>query len=294
MPVAVGVRLSLAYPVLLSAVPLYAIDWTRDPSRRPLRPERCWFSDGGISSNFPVHFFDQPLPRWPTFAINLRPPHVDLPDEEVWMPRSYRERGVAIWHRFDADGRPKLFGYLSAVKEVAQNWVDNEQARVPGYRDRVVHITLKRKEGGVNLNMPGPVVRDLADRGRRAGRMLAERFATGPKWDVDINWEAHKWVRFRSTMQVVEEMLRELRDAYRYERPDERSYEELIRRDRGDPPLEYPWWDDAQRQHAIMTTEALIEIVESWVESSQTFDSAAPDDPGPPEPRPVLRIVPRV
>lgn len=294
MPVAVGVRLSLAYPVLLSAVPLYTIDWTRDHAKAPPTPERCWFSDGGIASNFPVHFFDQPLPRWPTFAINLRPPHVDLPDDEVWMPRSYRERGVAIWHRFDTGGTPKLFGYLSAVKEVAQNWVDNEQARVPGYRDRVVHIILKRKEGGINLNMPGDAVKDLADRGRRAGRMLADRFATGPKWDVDVNWEAHKWVRFRSTMHVIEEMLREIQQAYRYDRPDERSYEELIRRDWGEPPLEYPWWDEAQRDHAIRTTEALIEIVESWTEPSQTFDAADPLDPGPPEPRPVLRIVPRV
>jgi hypothetical protein len=34
-------------------------------------PRLCWFSDGGISSNFPLHMFDAPLPRWPTFAINL-------------------------------------------------------------------------------------------------------------------------------------------------------------------------------------------------------------------------------
>ena len=29
------------------------------------------FSDGGISSNFPVQIFDSPLPARPTFAINL-------------------------------------------------------------------------------------------------------------------------------------------------------------------------------------------------------------------------------
>lgn len=34
-----------------------------------------WFSDGGIVSNFPIHFFDQWLPNWPTFGITLR----DLP-----------------------------------------------------------------------------------------------------------------------------------------------------------------------------------------------------------------------
>jgi len=293
LPVAFGARLSLSYPLLLSAIPLYTVDWTRDLPAAETRPERCWFSDGGISSNFPVHFFDQPLPRWPTFAINLRPPHIDLAEQEVWMPRSNRQRGVAIWDRFDAEG-PTLMGFLSAIKEVGQNWMDNEQARVPGYRDRIVHITLKEREGGVNLDMPGAAVRDLAERGRRAGKLLADRYATGPEWDVAANWESHRWVRFRSTMQVVEELLRDLHDSYQEHRPDERSYEELLRRKAGEPPTDRPWWNAAQQKHALKTMRALIEIVESWEAPSQTFGQAAPDDPGPPEPHPTLRIVPRV
>jgi Patatin-like phospholipase len=70
LPVVVGARMSLSFPVLISAVPLYAVDYSLKENRgdNP-RPERCWFSDGGICSNFPVHFFDEPLPRWPTFAI---------------------------------------------------------------------------------------------------------------------------------------------------------------------------------------------------------------------------------
>ena len=58
LPVAFGVRLSLSYPLLLSAVPLYTIDWTRELPSEARTPERCWFTDGGITSNFPVHFFD--------------------------------------------------------------------------------------------------------------------------------------------------------------------------------------------------------------------------------------------
>jgi hypothetical protein len=54
MPVVVAVRMSLSFPILLSAIPLYAVDWSRDPSGK--RPERCWFSDGGICSNFPIYF----------------------------------------------------------------------------------------------------------------------------------------------------------------------------------------------------------------------------------------------
>jgi hypothetical protein len=83
MPVIVATRMSLSFPVLLSAVPLWRVDESRVPpgggSGQPaslpesVEAERCWFSDGGISSNFPIHFFDRLIPRWPTFAINLRP-----------------------------------------------------------------------------------------------------------------------------------------------------------------------------------------------------------------------------
>lgn len=294
LPVAFGARLSLSYPMLLSAVPLYTIDWTREmPGHKPT-PERCWFSDGGITSNFPVHFFDQPLPRWPTFAVNLRPPHIDLPDEEVWMPRSNRQRGVAMWYRFE-DGRgPSLKGFIHAIKDVGQNWMDNEQARVPGYRDRVVHITLKPQEGGVNLNMPGDVIRDIADRGRRAGNMLVERFATGPKWDVDGNWENHRWVRYRSTMHVVQELLEDLTGGFEYSQRDQASYEDLLRRPLEKAPLAYPWYNEAQRKFAIETSEALAKLAHSWEPPNDTFGKVAPDDKGPPEPYPTLRIFPRI
>jgi hypothetical protein len=40
---------------------------------RPRRQDiqENWFSDGGICSNFPIHFFDAWLPTHPTFGINL-------------------------------------------------------------------------------------------------------------------------------------------------------------------------------------------------------------------------------
>lgn len=41
--------------------------------------QKNWFSDGGICSNFPIHFFDDWLPNRPTFGINL----TTLPDEEA-------------------------------------------------------------------------------------------------------------------------------------------------------------------------------------------------------------------
>ena len=71
LPVVVAVRLSLSFPLLLAAVPLWAKDFTYSDPVKKHKPECCWFSDGGLSSNFPIHFFDSIWPRWPTFGITL-------------------------------------------------------------------------------------------------------------------------------------------------------------------------------------------------------------------------------
>jgi hypothetical protein len=72
LPLVFAARLSLSFPVLLSAFPLMTPDFTakKDGSGRiPL--QRLWFSDGGLTSNFPIHFFDSPVPARPTFCLNL-------------------------------------------------------------------------------------------------------------------------------------------------------------------------------------------------------------------------------
>src|SRR4029078_5745065 len=90
MPVVVAARMSLSFPLLISAVPVRALDMkskgTREaldavengrPAARPLVADVCWFSDGGIGSNLPVPFFATPLPTRPTFAIDLDGFHPD-------------------------------------------------------------------------------------------------------------------------------------------------------------------------------------------------------------------------
>jgi hypothetical protein len=46
------------------------------------------------------------------------------------------------------------FELVVAIVNSARNWVNSLQAVVPGYRDRIVHIALSKKEGGLNLIMP--------------------------------------------------------------------------------------------------------------------------------------------
>ena len=81
LPVVVATRMSLSFPVLISAVPLYAIDFDRPDGARP-RPERCWFSDGGIPATSPstsstarsalADVRDQPAPVRPRQARRRR------------------------------------------------------------------------------------------------------------------------------------------------------------------------------------------------------------------------------
>jgi len=57
LPIIVAIRMSLSFPILLTAVPLYAVDYSMKrndsvPEEQPIVADPCWFSDGGISSNF--------------------------------------------------------------------------------------------------------------------------------------------------------------------------------------------------------------------------------------------------
>ena len=93
--------MSLSFPALLSAVPLHRINFAKDlPQGTDAPPARMLFSDGGISSNFPVQFFDSLFPGRPTFGISLddfddeaKPREVDLPMSAKrgrWFPVANR------------------------------------------------------------------------------------------------------------------------------------------------------------------------------------------------------------
>jgi hypothetical protein len=316
LPVVVATRMSLSFPVLLSAVPLYMVDRTqvilkesqgtetqgegseaRDGiglSSEP-RLEKCWFSDGGICSNFPIHFFDRPLPRWPTFGINLRPVnpayhHEGQPErEKVYMVKD-NSRGLApMWDRFDQkdSGISKLTGFFGAIVNTMYNWSDNLQTTVPGYRDRVVHIHHTEKEGGLNLNMSEPTIKALSTRGACAGEMLRRRF-TGQDNGSELSWDTHRWTRYRTMMSLLEKMMCDLRRTYRFTTPVEARYRELIDPSSGEPPKGY-FMSKQRRTFARAETERLIAVVDEWETQGQSFR-----DNRTPSPEPEFRIRPNV
>jgi predicted acylesterase/phospholipase RssA len=247
LPILLGARMSMSFPFLLSAVNFYA--------RRERRGEKMmlvpiWFSDGGITSNFPIHFFDSPLPTRPTFCINLVPweqtlaaqaaPTVDddkgttdtIVGEEgfdghddarrssmhaadqrefVWMPRGNSAIATLI-NRFDHEKTPPLSalgGFFFAIFDTARLWGDNELMRMPGYRERIVHVAMKSQEGGLNLDMPETIIKDIAERGELAGALIGATF--DPKCTSDPlrrgithGFANHRWIRFRTFMAAQE------------------------------------------------------------------------------------------
>jgi predicted acylesterase/phospholipase RssA len=188
LPIVVAVRMSLSFPVLLAAVPL----WTIDPERGPARH---WISDGGISSNFPIHYFDSWVPGRPTFGLNLVPTDRDRTagDKAANYVRMYPDRPPLP--------RPVPIGSLSAflrqIISTMQNWRDTLQSELTGFHDRIAHIELTRGEGGMNIAMDTKTIDFIGRKGDHAGEQLRTRF----------NWEQHQINRYHVFMGLLQDGL---------------------------------------------------------------------------------------
>jgi predicted acylesterase/phospholipase RssA len=306
MPIIVAARMSLSFPFLFRAVPLYAVDFTLrqvkqgepvvavepggalNPGERR-KPERCWFLDGGICSNFPVYMFDAPLPRWPTFGIDLQPARKDRPDSEVWMPARNEEGLGELWNRIgERPGLAAIGRYVFGMIDAARNWTENRQMTVPGYRDRIVHIRLDDKnEGGLSLDMPPEIVESVSARGRLAAELLISHFAN-PGPGVTLTWDNHRWIRFRSFLGRFEEWIIEFQEAYAHSEPSEQSYAELLQRPKTVPPDSYRL---NARQRKFLTDWVSLLLQLASAASSATPDRRA--NQHEPRPTPVLRMLPR-
>ena len=271
LPIIVGVRMSLSFPVLLSTVPLHAFDYAlKNPAI-----VRHRFSDGGITSNFPIHFFDSALPNQPTFGINLI--GTDKIETDQWsnisMPDSNQQGILARTQSIETFG-----AFVGALKNSVQNWADSMQTRVPGYRDRIVAVKHTKSEGGMNLDMDPAVVLGLAERGRYAGQR-ADHF----------DFVNHRWVRLRSFLAVLEDVIVPAGKTLRAPRPsaDVPTYPEMVA---GKPPSSYrdPW----DRAAGGVVVDAIVALADAY-QSVSTQAEPTPFEDGAPSPKPQLQIRPK-
>jgi hypothetical protein len=318
LPLLLGARMSMSFPFLLSAVPLYTPDET-DLDDNPITLHKLWFSDGGLTSNFPIHFFDSMVPRRPTFGISLanvkdikdRTTNVALPKtvlSDDWkkygsfirMPNTNHE-GTFLFARLSGfdNSSFKLGGFFGALFDASRAWVDNELINMPGYRDRIVHVCLDSDEGGYNLDMPRDVIQRIATKGRLAGEMLAARFAPDPGDDpktgitIELTWDNHRWIRYRGLMAAFEGLAKQFHQRWKQAAPvgahQKRTLPDLLERSAIEKSIAYPWADPDQFEFAKQSTESLADFVKDWDNASKTFDS---EKGHAPRPKMRLRVTP--
>jgi predicted acylesterase/phospholipase RssA len=241
LPIVVATRMSLAFPILLSALPLHAVD---DGDPAPQRLQTVWFSDGGLTSNFPIQMFDSPLPRWPTLALNLGTFGPQTPADGATVAEGARTGQFLPFTPITG-----LASFFTCMFAALQNWNDNLQSTLPGFRDRIATIALAPGEGGLNLDMDRVTIERLRQRGADAARDLVRRFAAPSDLGLDapiMSWESHRWTRLRVEFETLGGHLARFASAYRTPwRPNDVSYSRLITADdpRAIPMRSYPLGD---------------------------------------------------
>lgn len=323
VPVLVATRMSLSFPLLITAVPLYAVDYSLRANREardaatawlgahPDRPvedgvaaggvapafDRNWFSDGGICANLPVHFFDSPLPTRPTFAIDLETFPPDRPKSQVEqenceLPINNNVGLLRPWTPLRTAGAAALGAFLLQVVDTARGWVDAAQLVMPGYRDRVVTIYHDKTEGGMNLSMPAPVVTGLAARGEAAGALLVDKFTGAPtgedgsRKELGWGWNNQRWIRFRTATAGLRTWLGKFDAAYRGSvTPPTLEYSSLAGANAQAAPPSYDYGTVGDRDAANAHVAELLAMTSAWVADESLLSRA-------PRPRPALRLVP--
>ncbi|MFL6254432.1 MAG: hypothetical protein ACJ74T_05395 [Pyrinomonadaceae bacterium] len=266
-----------------------------------LHLQRNWFSDGGICSNFPIHFFDAWLPSRPTFGVNLTsqlakgvPQGGTLAGtikmnssvapkcagqhemtasavaygDDVYLPKP-NEVLPPEWTEIGEVGK-----FLESIFCTAQNYRDNMQAQLPSYRERIVQIRLTDDEGGLNLNMGQKVIEAVVKKGEKAGGLL-----TG------FDLPSHQWVRFRVLMKQMEKSLYSLRESIA---PDS-FYDDMLKTRPLNPTFPYrrddPWLDNAQRR---------LDDIGRVIDEIQKMAPGVLFSEDSPLPSPVMRVTPEI
>ncbi|MGF7149758.1 putative acylesterase/phospholipase RssA [Sphingomonas zeicaulis] len=314
MPIVVAARMSLSFPLLISAIPLHELDVEKAgaatvppedaAAMRRERPRftesvdalaavdqvdcesagantlplrRCWFTDGGVSSNFPIHLFDAPLPRWPTFAIDLVYGVKQPVPDPIFLPTHNNAAMRPRYQTITGTGPIRdLAGFFFGIIGTMQNWRDLLQGRAPGHRDRIVRIALDADEGGMNLDMPQTVLTSIVDKGRRAGARLI----------ADFDFDNHFWIRYRNVASAAERFTITFGDALGapLNADNARAFDRMWSRDL---PTAGPYrFSKAQAEEAVMRLERIRDEAALWKDAPVDLTEGAP------KPLPQLRVVP--
>ncbi|CAN5638522.1 RpoH suppressor SuhR [soil metagenome] len=332
LPIIVAMRMSLSFPLLLSAVPLYTIKFSDVASAKSTAPgdkqtmptaadlQQHWFSDGGICSNFPIHFFDNWFPMRPTFGINLgsvpkeafvQPSPENAPQARTLDPQAsqapikqiksdYQSRGFVepeddIADAFDPEPAAMIPDvYLPKANVTpAIDWIAVgsafqfanailESAR--NYRDTMQAVLPGYRERIVQIHLEeGEGGLNLAMDAKTIEKIQEKGKQAGQLLTDpgQFDFEHHQWVRLRVLLPLVERQLRTLKI-----RPTKAMYtslfeHELAARAQGE---KFPYArGQAWTEQAAILIDGLVAIGATF-ENDKTLAQAVP------KPEPVLRV----
>ncbi len=241
LPVVFATRASLALPALFQAVRLYELREGSAPVRTEFGAriargaselrwpgvegagqvaQELWLTDGGVTSNFPIHLFDSPLPLWPTVGIDLGSHPAGAGHQDVYLlgdAQAAKSLGTPL--------RRAMSSFIGAVLGTGLQWRDTAQLSMPAFQARIAVVRQRGYEGGNNLFMTKSDVASLALRGVVAGMRLRRRFAS------DAQWQRQQWLRLRVAAESLAGFSDRLRVSLR-----ESTYAALVPDQPGLPP----------------------------------------------------------
>jgi hypothetical protein len=186
---------------------------------------------------------------------------------------------LAWWYALPAAGGlvdRRLAGFLGNIVRTLQNRVDDAQLRMPGFRDRVVHVSLNEHQGGMNLTMSPTDIQKLTRRGYEAGAKLVRRFGEERADGEPLSWRDHRWTRLRNAMPAIAELLGDLAETYAAaSAPGEVGYSELLTGSKGPP---YPMAAGRQAEAAELL-DRLTVLGDELRQAHATFGTRRPAPP---------------
>jgi predicted acylesterase/phospholipase RssA len=231
LPIVVAARMSMSCPILFQAVPFLGLNL--DKNTEDMEIVRLWFSDGGIGSNFPIHIFDQAIPKWPTLGLKL----LDVAPRNSIRPRkSSKPRPILTYlpffhyagsednlvfpnddQAFSFAGKRQTLGtfiqFVFSIYASAKDGNDQSYLRMPDIRNRVVRVYMNnRSKNALNLKISPDVIKWLGGTvGVQGGRNAADAYLADlqdDKYRSVVNlWQDHRWVRMRMLIDGLRQYL---------------------------------------------------------------------------------------
>jgi hypothetical protein len=180
------------------------------------------------------------------------------------------------------EGLALIASFVGGLITTMQNWSDNTQSRLPGYRDRIASVGLTGEEGGLNLDMPKDRIDALTERGGAVGAEFIRRFGF-PAAEEKMNWDNHRWLRMRSCLASLESLLEAIDRSCANPQTDDKGYQIWIENLPMKSAPGYDWTATDQKTLALETLKELRKIMESIRQTDRSLADGAP------RPRPELR-----